>query len=110
MDLIVLNILEALIVGRTLERRVGIGPRLPKDDFVDLFGQYEILVGDPLSRVVHQLHGHECIGDGEVGMMPGRFGEVPDGIDDHQGTLPAGGLVLAAYPAVLEGPAGQLLC
>jgi len=50
----------------------------------------------------------ECVGNGEVGMVPGRFRQMTDGVHHHQRALPALGAVLAPDPAILVEPVRQL--
>src|SRR5436190_251225 len=51
--LVVLDVGEALVVvGRPFERAALAGS--PVDDLLDLAGELEILVGDPLGGMVHQ--------------------------------------------------------
>ncbi len=42
-------------------------------------------------------------------MMPGRFCQMADGVDDHQRAFPAMRLVFAPDPAVLVAPFRQFL-
>ena len=77
-------------------------------DLLDLLRQLEVLVGDALGGVILQSHLDPGVGRGDVRMVPRRLGQMTDGVDHHQRTLPAVGAVLAADPAVLEIPMRQV--
>src|SRR5581483_213202 len=78
-------------------------------DLLDLLGEIEVLVGDALGGVVLEPHLDPGIGGGDVGMVPGRLGEMADAVDHHQCALPAIGAELPPDPAILEIPVRQLL-
>ena len=104
-----LRYLKRGIVGRALERR-ALAPRpaatsAPARSCAASAKSFSVM---PFGGVVHQLHGHEGIRHREVRMVPGRLGQVANGVHHHQRALPAAGLVLAAYPPVFEVPLGQL--
>src|SRR5689334_23684235 len=58
--------------------------------------------------MVLQANLNPGIGGGEIGMVPGRLGEVAYRIDDHQCALPTVGAIFAANPTVFQVPVGQI--
>ena len=81
--LVVLDVLEpSVIVWRALQR-AAFFTRLPLNDTLDLVRQSKIAIGDAFGIVAHQLHDHEGIGNGQIGMMPGSFSEMTDRVYDH---------------------------
>src|SRR5918994_5322517 len=65
-SLVVFDIGESLVrLGRAFQR-AAFARRLPLDDVLDLFRQFEILVGDAFGRVVHQANLDPGIGSGDV--------------------------------------------
>src|SRR5947209_6724255 len=57
----------------------------PEDHLLDLPRQREVLVGDPARRMRLELDPDLAPGHGQVGMMPGGFAEVANGVDQQQG-------------------------
>src|SRR5262249_364010 len=107
-SLLVLNVSEAMIrLRRAFERSSFLG-RLPVDDVLDFLRQLEVLVGNPLGRVVLQTHLHPCIRCGDIRMMPGGLGQMADCIDHHQSSLPTMGTILAPDPAAFQIPMRQI--
>ena len=72
--LIVFHIFKARVIGCALQRAGGIGARLPLNHGLDLCGQFEVLIGHAFRGVVREFYDHKGIGNGEIGMMPGRLG------------------------------------
>ena len=65
------------ILRKAAQRRFFAG--FPEDDFVDATGQLQIVVSDSLHAMRPQFHGHLCITEIQVGMVPSSFGNVSDG-------------------------------
>lgn len=82
--------------------------RSPADDALNLFGEFEVLVGDALRVVGHQFDLKPCIGGRNIRMMPCGLGQMADRIERHQRALPAMGFVFASQPAVLISPVRKL--
>src|SRR5262249_47101333 len=75
-SLVIFQVGEALILFRSAFERAPLLAGLPMHDLLDLLGEIEILVGDAFGRMVLQADLHPRVGRGDVGMMPGRLGEV----------------------------------
>src|SRR5579872_6560961 len=104
---VVFDIGEPLVAGRgPFERSLLIGT--PGDELLDLSGELEVLVGDPLGGVGLQLDLDPRIGSGDIRMMPGGLGEMADRVDHHQRPLPARGAEAAPDPAVFVAPVRKL--
>src|SRR5262245_53827406 len=93
------------LVWRSFEGAAGGGT--PEDAFLDLFCQGEVLVGNASGGVGLELDPELAPGDGEIGVVPGGFAQVADGVCEHQRGGPAVGVVLAAEPAVFQIPVCQ---
>src|SRR5258708_9688059 len=65
---VILDVLEALVIVRRTFQRAAFLARLPLNHFLDFSRQREVLVGDALCRMGNELHDHERVRDGEVGM------------------------------------------
>ena len=93
----------AIILGAAAALAGG----LPVDDLLDPAGKREVLVGDAVGGMVPEPHLDGVVGGGDVGMVPGGFRQVADGIDDHERALPARRGVSAPDAVAVELPLRQ---
>jgi hypothetical protein len=105
---VVLQIGETLVTGGCPLERAAVLRGLPLHDLLDLFRQFEILIGYALRRMILQPDFDPGVGRRDIRMMPRGFRKVPDRVDHHQSALPAVGAIAPSNPAVFEVPMRQL--